>query len=95
MTKPILTLEKKEGWLNRHIVPLPKEECLIKILYVDTFGEYIIECLWNPFNESKYENCIMPSRGYLGTARRIKGIQIGHNAWEQNNHEFVYYKLLK
>lgn len=89
------TLEIKEGFLNRHIDGLPKENCNIEIFYKDTFKTEVVLCNWKPFNPSNYKEK-MPAKGYLGTCTTISGkyIGIGYHAWEQNDSEFIYYKLV-
>jgi len=90
------TLELKEGFLNRHIVGLPKEICNIEIIYKDTFETEVVLCEWKPFNPNNYKPENMPAKGYLGTCIEISGkfIGIGHHAWEQNDSEFIYYKII-
>lgn len=87
----------RKGFKNRHIEGLPKENCIIKIIYNDFQGDCEMLCEWKPFNKSDYTKEDMPSNGYLGTARKIvkpfKGI--GFHAWEQNNSEFVYYSIME
>jgi hypothetical protein len=92
----------KEGWLNRHIVPLP--EAPAKIIFYDNFcraeegEEQEVLCEWHPHDvfDSARRCGKQPAEGYLGTARKLnspyKGI--GFHAWEQNNSEFVHYKLI-
>lgn len=74
--------EKKEGFLNRHLDGLPKET--INIIILNDNIELL--CEWIP--------CIK-NNGYLGTSTVIKGKYkgIGFHAWEQNELEFIYYKL--
>ena len=75
-------LDKKEGFLNRHLDDLPKE--ITNIIILNDNIELL--CEWIPF---------IKNNGYLGTARIIDGnhIRIGFHAWEQNDSEFTYYKL--
>lgn len=84
-----------EGYVNRHIHPLPNEVCRIVIL-VKELGVYKeFYCEWEPFDPQQYEQFNMPSENYLGTASTINGeTQIGFHAWRQNNNEFIYYKKL-
>ncbi len=96
-----------EGWIDRHITPLPNEECNITILTNE--GEF--EGIWEPFNKNNYEGTDLPSEGYLGTVyipitdplflkywertRTALDIPtIGFHVWEQNNNEFQYYKIV-
>lgn len=89
-------LEPREGYLNRHIDPLPKEKCIIEIVHKDIDGEHLYKCEWNPFNPLGYmDSCTKPSPEYIGTARTIdRKINIGFHANTINNSEFVYYKLM-
>lgn len=92
-------LEEREGFKNRHINGLPDKVCTIKIIKqeVDSdrrAGEHEYVCQWKPYNPDNYNEHIMPSKGYLGTAKVIEGIStgIGFHAWNQNDHEFIYWK---
>lgn len=89
-------LEPREGYLNRHINPLPKEKCIIEIINKDVDGEHLYKCEWNPLNPLEYmDSDIKPSPEYVGTARTIESkLQIGFNVWDVNNSEFIYYKLI-
>lgn len=93
MTK---NLEQREGWINRNIDGLPKEKSTIKIINKDVDGEHIHVCEWKPFDKSEYRENDMPGTGYLGTARVIQEphMGIGFHAWDQNNSEFIYYKIV-
>lgn len=91
-----------KGFLDRKKDPLPLSDCRIIIYIKDAVapsGEEIL-CDWLPYNEERrkrYEGVApgyRPAAGYIGTARRISGIPIGWNAWEQNEAEFRYYKLV-
>lgn len=84
--------EVKEGWLNRHIDGLPKEGCLMEII-VNDYNKFQSLCTWTPFNRKEYDSINMPAKGYLGTCRDLKD-RVGFHAWEQNDSEFVYYRLL-
>lgn len=89
-------LEPREGYLNRHIDPLPKEKCIIEIVHKDVDGEHLYKCEWNPFNPLEYiEGYTKPSPEYVGTARTIENkIKIGFHANTVNNSEFIYYKII-
>lgn len=83
----------KSEYLNRKEIPLPLEECRIQIIQNET----IYNCDWKPFNLNDYkEKEDIPSAGYLGSAKVISGPYrgIGFNVWDQNDSEFIYYKLL-
>ena len=79
-------------WLNRKEVPLPKESCIIWIKSKDE----IFLCRWFPYNPNDYFGT-QPHEGYMGCARVIDGryTGIGFNVWNQNNSEFVEYKLIE
>lgn len=98
MIKPALKLTEKtvlreKGFLNRHTDGLPKKECIIFILYNDQHTVEEIECTWKPFEKNNYPENNQPAKGFLGTATRNKGIQIGFHAWMQNDYEFIYYRI--
>lgn len=64
---------------------------MIEIMTND--GNFI--CQWEPFERDNYLPEDMPSDGYLGTARTIgRPFNIGFHAWEQTDHEFVWYRLM-
>lgn len=75
---------------NRKEEPLPNKECLISILVE---GEWI-ECRWKPYKKENYSDELLPSEGYLGTAYTLMSPVIGFHAWEQNDSEFLNYKLI-
>ena len=89
-------LEQREGFVNRHTNDLPKERCVMKVITKDVYGEHIYLCEWKPFNRNQYTETNMPAEGYLGTANVIEGIytDIGFNAWEQNDSEFIWYAVV-
>lgn len=93
-------MNPKRGFLNRHVVALPKEKATIDIVHSDiTYpkGETVLRCEWEPFKEEDYVNRIYPAEGYLGTANTVDPefkTSTGFHAWEQNNSEFVYYKII-
>ncbi len=91
------TIENREGYLNRHLVPLPTKVCTIKIIVKDYSGEHATLCEWKPFEAQIYNGSEFPADGYLGTAKELQGVfsGIGHHAWEQNDSEFIYYKIVK
>lgn len=82
--------------LNRHQHPLPDNQCFIKILVKDGYGEQTHICEWMPFRPESYEAHTMPDKGYLGTAYITGGKHkgIGLHAWENNDFEFVYYEVV-
>ena len=88
-------LEPKEGYLNRHIEPLPKGKALISI-FIEGEGELF--CNWNPYNPDEFKILKLgyPVEHLLGTAKVIqeKYFGVGYNVWEINDYEFIYYKLL-
>ena len=88
-------LEQKEGFINRHINGLPNKITTMEVVIKDINGEHIYLCKWKPFKKYQYSKENMPDDGYLGTAKVIKGTYkgIGFHAWEQNNSEFVWYKI--
>lgn len=74
-------LQKREGWVNRHLNELPNKECEIIIIYEDFCSknnDELIEkeicCLWKPYSgpyqspENVNNNSQLPFVGYLGTA---------------------------
>ena len=77
---------------NRKDTPLPDNNCSIQIIQNDV----IYNCDQKPFNPSNYSANDLPAKGYLGTATVISGYYkgIGFNVWEQNDSEFIYYKIL-
>jgi hypothetical protein len=90
------TLDIKEGWLNRNVDGLPKDKCEMIVLKKDSYGEDEFHCQFRPFNKDDYDDVSMPDSGYLGDVRVIKGryAGIGFNIWNQNDSEFIYYKLV-
>lgn len=76
-----------KGFLNKHDNPLPDKQCIIEIIVNDE--NYL--CDWEP----KDENTIA-DKGYIGTAKVISGKYkgIGFHAWEQNDYEFINYKII-
>lgn len=52
---------------------------------------------WVPFDRKQYTEINMPHEWYLGTAKAIEGMYtgVGFHAWNQNDSEFVYYKIIK
>lgn len=85
---------EKDGFINRHLNPLPLHKCRIIILTEDLSCEHQFLCSYTPLDKSKYNETNMPAQGYLGTAKVIAGKHIGieFHVWENNNSEFVYYK---
>jgi hypothetical protein len=71
--------------IDRKVSGLPPVRCEIEI---KKDGEWIL-CEWTPCGQDDGKKY-----GRLGSARTIKrGIQIGFNAWEQNDYEFRYYRF--
>lgn len=89
-------LKQMEGFLNRHLHPLPVIQCKIQIVETGADGDNIYMCEWFPFDKNNYTDKDMPGEGYLGTARVIEGDYpgIGFHAWEQNDYEFLLYKIV-
>ena len=88
---------------DRRIIPLPLENCRLRIVikdWKDNKQEYMeIVGNWEPYN-GKYStkiNDTLPNKGYLGTLYHLteNNIKIGYNAWQQNSSEFIFYKILK
>lgn len=81
----------KEGFNNRRIDPLPTNECVMEVITNDVDGQHIDLCEWRPRTEDSDAG-----EGYIGTAKVIAGKWkgIGFHAWEQNDSEFLYYKLM-
>ena len=91
----IKNLEPREGYKNRHVDGMPDYGCDMYIVHKDTFEEMIFLCAWRPYDPNNYPVDDQPSKGYLGSCKVISGNLrgIGFNAWEQNDHEFIYYKI--
>jgi len=87
----------KEGYVNRHATPLPTQKTNMYIITNDFDGEHEYLCEWLPYS---HKNAGMwaelPGKGYLGTARTfmVNVINRGFDAWEQNDSEFVLYKIV-
>ena len=82
------TLEQKAGFKNRHLEPLPKEPCNIKVLaYIGTplEGEYVGR--YRPSNDGR------PSLGTVFCIDRNFMVRYFH-AFESSNESFVYYQIL-
>jgi hypothetical protein len=79
--KPELNAEK-EGFLNRHLTPLPDKDCDIVILDDDL----TIVCKW--------EYSTSESKDYLGTATAFDHSRI-FIAHSNNGDGFTYYRILK
>lgn len=88
------TMDDKDGFLNRHKNPLPKEKTILSIFFPKAYGEpREVACIWKPFDKRNYQEFNMPSEGYLGTAIDALS-EIGFHAWEQTDSEFVYYRII-
>ena len=85
----------KKGYKDRRICPLPKIECLIRILHGKDLVP--IDCLWIPYPIDCIVGENIPPDYYLGIAKSITYpyIGIGFRAWQSNDSEFVYYKVIK
>ena len=88
------------GFINRKNTPLPEEKCIMEIIHYNApIGEEVLLCEWEPYiGEHATGRNVgrLPSTGYLGTASTIdQKINIGFHAWQQNDSEFIYYKLIK
>jgi len=81
----MITTTDREGWINRHTHGMPEGKCIIQIIHNDTNGENIYKCRW--FSGNGLD-------GYLGTAIKGRGNNIGWHAIKDNDSEFVYYKLI-
>ena len=82
----------KDGYLNRHSDGMPSIICKIKILSGPETMEEEIVCCWEPRKPTNQN----AAKGYTGTARSLGGKfkHLCFHAWDQNNSEFVYYKLV-
>ncbi len=83
-------LEVKEGYLNRHLNPLPTDkEIFIKIIHNGNDG--IVDCRWFP-NQHK-SDCLGTARRYTQLGKSLI-LHTGYNVWEPNNDEFIYYSVI-
>ncbi len=89
-----LITKKRRGWNNRHLDGLPKQVCNILISFEYKTEKHLLPCLWNPIDINSVE-ALKVKKGYLGTATRLNGIAVKFNTWEQNNSEFIYYKIIQ
>ena len=83
----------KHNFLDRSKSGLPIEKCKVEIIVTSKIaGDELFRCMWIPYDE----NLNPPKPGYLGTARITRGDfqGIGFHAWEQNESEFIYYRIL-
>lgn len=83
----------KDGFTNRKISKLPNEKLIIDIIVPRAAGEEIYKCEWIPYNSEDYK--VQPAIGFLGTTTVISGKYsgIGFHVWDQNDAEFIYYKI--
>jgi len=92
-------LEKREGYLNRHLNPLPVDNIYpIEFISNNLEGEHIYKGLWYPALADKYDEENKPIKNYLGyvkTKEPHNSCDISFYVWEQNDSQFVYYKILK
>jgi hypothetical protein len=89
-------LDKKEGYLNRHLNPLPTDNVYpIEFLYDDYDNQHVYKGLWYPALSDNYTENNIPLQGYLGTVKVKEPLDQKFYAWKQNDSEFIYYKLLK
>lgn len=81
-----LTLVVKKGFINRKYNPLPNKDCIIQVIQNDT----IFLCSYQPNIDKSIPNLI-------GSATVIEGKhkEIGFNVWENNDSEFIYYKIIQ
>lgn len=97
-----------DGWFDRYITPLPQEECNITILTNE--GEFTGMWEPFKEKDRDFDNdpekgylgtVYVPITDplFLVYWNKIKGPLdipvIGFHAWEQNNNEFQYYKIVK
>lgn len=87
---------KSIEYLNRKVTPLPERGCIIEIIKQDIDGTHLFTCTWVPVT-LRIDADYKPEPGYLGTARVIAGKYngIGFHVWEQNDYEFLYYRLVE
>lgn len=88
----------KDNYKNRKKHGVPSKRCKIEIIITSkTAGDETFICMWEPYRKSDYPKDKQPGKGFLGTARINSGKfeGIGFHAWEQNDAEFIYYKILK
>ena len=98
MAETAKNLEKREGFLNRHVDGLPKQKVVMKVVTNDSQGEHIDLCEWRPFDPKNYKEGVeIPGKDYLGTVKIIEGKfkGIGFHAWDSSNSEFIYYQIIK
>jgi len=94
-----MKIVSKEGYVNRHATPLPTQKTKMFIITTDIDGEHEDLCEWQPYVQTDSDSlwAELPGKGYLGTARTLRDNlpNIGFHAWEQNDSEFVLYKIVK
>lgn len=68
-------------------------------LHLDDIEKSHIEEIWKPFKKEDCSEYMYPSNGYLGSVIvpivENSIFTIGFHAWEQNDSEFVYYKIIE
>lgn len=91
----LIAILGERGYISRKATPMPDYVCPIYVLKKseNKWEEYL--CEWVPTQALKAPE--EASEGYLGTASVISGQfkGIGFHAWEQNNSEFIYYRLVE
>ncbi|MCQ4139207.1 hypothetical protein [Chryseobacterium sp. EO14] len=84
---------EKEGFINRKENGLPDKKTKMEIIVSGKNGDEVFRCKWTPAEISVNPN--KKHEGYLGSAEimtgKYEGIQF--HAWEQNDSEFIYYKI--
>jgi len=92
-----LNVIDKSDYRNRKTKALPTIKKKIEIIISSKIhGDEIFRCNWVPFHADNHPVNYKPGKGYLGTAKIASGKYegIGFHAWEQNDSEFIYYKVL-
>jgi len=91
-------LNARKDYKNRHLDGLPVDKAIVRIIRKDAGEdvERVLLCQWHSYKKEDYVKGFQPHEGYLGTMRIVEEDYngVGFNAWEQNNSEFIYYKLI-
>ena len=87
----------KQTWLNRHETSLPDEVCVIQIKLqgdpkIHGYPE-VLTGFWIPRDPEEYREGALPHGGFLGTFRDNL-TKLGFHAWQQNDSEFVEYRVI-
>jgi len=100
MSAPINTAPR-EGWRNKHIDPMPAEDCNMMIQYREAGaeeGELVGRWIPNQFINSTLPGLSSDNRNLLGKFICVTHYYPYHSfalhAWRGNDHEFTYYKIL-